>query len=121
MSMPTPPPARMKATDDVRPLASRLPPPGRLLLRVASEGTMLHAIITTPRAISPTPRAHKAYWDPELLPPVLGEGLGEGRPLKHMSSAGACPLASEGPCLTREPERQPVGGQKGDRVAERAT
>ena len=55
-----------------------------LLLLDPSAGTTLHTIITIPRAMSPTPRAHRAYWEPEfpvfsLL--ILLWGLMAGPPL----------------------------------------
>ncbi|TNN76581.1 hypothetical protein EYF80_013231 [Liparis tanakae] len=70
-SMTTPEPTSTKATEDALcflPLV--LPPPPELLLLLLllllSAGTTLHTIITIPRATSPTPRAHSAYWEPEF-------------------------------------------------------
>lgn len=68
-SMATPDPTSTNATDDAlffRTPVSPCPPELLLLLPAASAGTTLHTIITMPRATSPTPRAHSAYWDPEF-------------------------------------------------------
>lgn len=69
-SIATPEPISTKATEDALFRFSSLTPPSPepelLLLKATSEGTTLHTIITTLRAMRPTPKAHSAYWDPEF-------------------------------------------------------
>ncbi|KAG5836087.1 hypothetical protein ANANG_G00250870 [Anguilla anguilla] len=111
-SMATPAPTRTNATDDVFPRVSRSdsllpdpvpPPPLLLLFPAASAGTTLHTIITMPRAISPTPSAHRAYCDPELLTdPELGDARSSPPHtplLEHISSVLRSHLV---PALRRE-------------------
>lgn len=67
ISMATPEPTSTNATDDALFfLVSVSPsePEPLLLFSDTSAGTTLHTIITMPRATSPTPRAHNAYWEP---------------------------------------------------------
>lgn len=66
-SMATPEPTSTNATDDALFFLVSVSPcePEPLpLFSDMSAGTTLHTIITMPRATSPTPRAHNAYWEP---------------------------------------------------------